>query len=206
MGYLRRKARDRYKTSAELDRTLAEASQFYAQMRRKVAEEDGLDPDQAAINPELAKLKERYGDELPGEITGLTAQQVLARMAEEEDGLDEEVGEGVGKVEAPKVKTGRKALTPRSRPDGPDDLPVKIGHAPRSGAKPSRKANKTARTVPSPPMRKRPAKGSPGRLVTLELPEGLLASIDEQIEAGEYSSIDDLVKEAVREKLRALRK
>ena len=203
MGYLRRKARDSYKTSSELDKTLAEASQFYAELRRRVAEEDGLDPDKAAINPELAKLKERYGDELPGEISGLTAQEVLAQMAEDGEGESDEDLEDEEAPE-PQGQTGRKPLTPRPRPASAGERPPRP--RPKVRSKPGRKVAKPTQTAVSAPLRKRPAKGSPGRLVTLELPDGLLASIDEQIEAGDYTSIDDFVKEAVRDKLRSLRR
>lgn len=202
MGYLRRKARDSYKTSAELDKTLAEASQFYSELRRRVAEEDGLDPDEAAINPELVKLKERYGDELPGEIYGLTAQQILAEMGEpgkNEGGPADDPDEA-----EPTKQPGRKVLAPRTKSDQTVIPTPSARPTPKSRSRPVRKATRGSK-VTAPSGGKQPTTGSPGRLVTLELPEGLLASIDEHIEEGEYSSTDDFVKEAVRDKLRSLR-
>ncbi len=186
MGYLRRKTQ--YKTSAELDKTLSDASQFYSDLRRRVAEEDGLDPDEAAINPELSLLRERYGDRMPGKIPGHQPRDLLNPEARSEGRTDEMAGD-ISKASPPYPRPATRKPTTERRKTKPQ-------------SKKAVKRTTTGQTRPSP----RPGAGMAGRLVTLELPEGLLKGMDEYIEAGEYSSRDDFIKEAVRDKLRTLRK
>lgn len=187
MGILQKRSRDKYRPSSELDEALAESSRFYAQMRQKIAEEDGLDPDEVAENPELRRLQETYGDELGEELP----EKYPYDVEEEEAGIESRPSQ------SPPITTRRKPLQTRAVAE----------QARRPPPRPP--ARKVARKQPSRTPRRQeptPTTSGAGRLLTVEMPDGLLGGIDEQVEAGLYSSRDDFLKEAVRDKLRDLRR